>query len=167
MELTKESAKNYLKNKKVFCLSDGESEAVQKKLFEIGFTWGCYWHVNVRKDKWALFTSTNEITHKDKDIVYWECQSYKSISVSEILNIKLIDIPKFNLLTLQPFDKVLVRLDDDCNWGIEYFERYVPNDDEPFYCLSTQWGQCIPYNEDVKHLIGTKDNPPEYYITWK
>lgn len=26
---------------------------------------------------------------------------------------------------------------------------------------------CIPYNDDTKHLVGTKEEAPEYYRYWE
>lgn len=167
MKLTKEDVKKYLKGKKVFCLNNEESEAIQRKLFEIGFVWGGDWRKEIHNDRWALFIHDNTITNSNQDIIYWESHSYKPISVEEIINLKLIEIPKFDPLTLQPFDKVLVRANDRCEWTIEFFEKYVHNDYYRFHCINCTWEQCIPYSEEVKHLIGTKNNPPEYYIIWK
>lgn len=57
----------------------------------------------------------------------------------------------------KPFDKVLVRDDDFCNWDINLFS-YINNSDEYKYkCLYSDWDQCIPY-EGNEHLLGT-NNP--------
>ena len=29
------------------------------------------------------------------------------------------------------------------------------------------YGQCIPYNDDTKHLVGTNEEAPEYYRHWE
>ena len=31
----------------------------------------------------------------------------------------------------------------------------------------TVYYQCIPYNEETKHLIGTTEDCPEYYKWWE
>ena len=68
---------------------------------------------------------------------------------------------RFDPKTLKPFDKVLVR--DDCesewqcdifshiNYGLEMF---------PYKCTGCSYRYCIPYNEETKHLIGTKKKHP-------
>ena len=75
---------------------------------------------------------------------------------------------KFDPKTLQPFDKVLVRdfLSDE--WVGDFFEKILEND--IYYnvtCAICRWAQCIPYNEETKHLLGTTDDCPEYYKWWE
>lgn len=54
---------------------------------------------------------------------------------------------------LEPFDKVLVRDGDDDNWTCDFF---ISKDEVALYdCVNTRWCQCIPYNDDTKHLLGT------------
>ena len=57
---------------------------------------------------------------------------------------------------LKPFDKVLVRdEDDDGNfWKIELFSHYDASSEYPYYCLSSNYSKCIPY-EGNEHLLGT------------
>ena len=75
---------------------------------------------------------------------------------------------KFDPKTLQPFDKVLVRdfLSDE--WVGDFFEKILEND--IYYnvaCAICRWAQCIPYNEETKHLLGTREDCPEYYKWWE
>ena len=74
-------------------------------------------------------------------------------------------VERFDPKTLQPFDKVLVRGQNGQNWRAELFS-HVDND---FHMVvgSCYWTQCIPYNEDTKHLLGTSDDCPEYYKWWE
>ena len=75
--------------------------------------------------------------------------------------------PKFDINTLQPFDKVLVR---DCNshkWNCNLFDRLNKTSQYLFVCIVDVFNQCVPYNDETKHLIGTTAKPPEKYITWK
>lgn len=37
----------------------------------------------------------------------------------------------------------------------------------PVYCSGEYFKVCIPYNEETKHLVGTKDDCPEYYKWWE
>ena len=73
---------------------------------------------------------------------------------------------KFDITTLKPFDKVLVRQDVYGKWGINFFGFY--NYDEGYYYTTGNWiyKQCIPYNDDTKHLIDTTDDCDEFYKTW-
>ena len=74
---------------------------------------------------------------------------------------------KFNINILKPFDKVLVRYSEDHTWTCNLFSYY--NDNNIYYkyrCLETGYIQCVPYNDETKHLVGTKEPCPEYYKTW-
>lgn len=72
---------------------------------------------------------------------------------------------KFDPKTLQPFDKVLVRMyDKDGYWEPDFF-GYI--DCKLVMCVSNEDVECIPYNEDTKHLVGTTEEAPEYYRYWE
>ncbi len=58
----------------------------------------------------------------------------------------------------KPFDKVLVRDDDEQIWHISLFERFGPEERYPYRCVDCSWRQCIPYNEETAKLIGTTDD---------
>lgn len=68
--------------------------------------------------------------------------------------------------TFKPFEKVLVRDTDMSEWDCEFFSKYVSDKPHPFYCLHNVYGQCIPYNEETEHLIGTTDEAPKKYVIW-
>lgn len=53
---------------------------------------------------------------------------------------------------LKPFDKVLVRNNDDDEWVCDIFSHIDEYDF--YYCVGTRWEQCIPY-EGNEHLLGT------------
>ena len=84
---------------------------------------------------------------------------------------KLLDKPvveKFDINTLHPFDRVLVRdfLNED--WMADFFERIDENDVHyNVTCVTSHWEQCIPYNEETKHLLGMREDCPEYYKWWE
>ena len=74
---------------------------------------------------------------------------------------------KLNSTTLKPFDKVLVRDNDFNIWKCELYSHYRTNRDNFKYaCTSDSYNQCIPYNDETKHLVGTDKGCPEYYKTW-
>lgn len=75
-------------------------------------------------------------------------------------------VEKFDLKTLQPFDKVLVR-DDDCHWTADLFSHMDGGVNGRIYCSCFRWRYCIPYNEETKHLVGTKEDCPEFYKWWE
>lgn len=77
------------------------------------------------------------------------------------------DCNKFDINTLQPFDKVLVRDSNGKRWEINFFDHYDRNNLYPYFALRSNWNQCVPYNEDTKHLLGNSKQAPEYYVTWE
>ena len=71
---------------------------------------------------------------------------------------------KFDPKTLKAFQRVLIRDYNQVKWKIEFFSHI---DGGKFMCLITCWKYVIPYNEETKHLVGTKDEAPEYYRYWE
>lgn len=74
---------------------------------------------------------------------------------------------KFDPKTLKPFDKVLVRDDNKDKWFCEFFSHKLGANIFRYICISGGYKQCIPYNDDTKHLVGTKKEAPEYYRYWE
>lgn len=61
--------------------------------------------------------------------------------------------------SFKPFDKVLVRCNEDSVWRCELFSHYNTfNKQYPYVCLSGIYKYCIPY-EGNQHLLGTTNNP--------
>ena len=73
---------------------------------------------------------------------------------------------KFDINTLKPFDKVLVRNTISEYWECEFFSRHI-DDMYPYVGIANSYKFCIPYNDDTKHLVGTTDEAPEYYRYWE
>ena len=75
---------------------------------------------------------------------------------------------KFNPKTLKPFDKVLVQCNNSESWKVQLFSHIIEDDKIcPYVCISYNYKYCIPYNNDTKHLVGTKKEAPEYYRYWE
>ena len=73
-------------------------------------------------------------------------------------------VEKFDVNTLQPFDKILARDYPNELWDIELFSHKFGNIVKGFYSTCCC---AIPYNEETKHLLGTTNDCPEYYKWWK
>lgn len=56
----------------------------------------------------------------------------------------------------KPFDKVLVRDNDNQEWAASFFSHYDENCLSNYYCIGIHYKQCIPY-EGNEHLLGTTD----------
>ena len=74
-------------------------------------------------------------------------------------------VERFDPKTLKPFDKVLVR-DEDCYWTADLFS-HIDNSIDKVCCSVFLWKQCVPYNDETKHLVGTTDDCPKYYKWWE
>ena len=74
---------------------------------------------------------------------------------------------KFDPKTLNPFDRVLGRDRIGRTWKCNLFSYITENEPYPYECVENCYEHCIPYNDDTKHLVGTTDEPPEYYRFWE
>ena len=73
---------------------------------------------------------------------------------------------RFDPKTLKPFDKVLVNHDDI--WKVDFFShicQYEPNG--WCQCIGDSYYICIPYNDETKHLVGTKEEASVFYRYWE
>ena len=73
---------------------------------------------------------------------------------------------RFDSKTLKPFDRVLCKNGLDmwrCDFFSSYMETYVCQN----VCISGSYSYCIPYNDDTKHLVGTKEEAPDFYRYWE
>ena len=57
----------------------------------------------------------------------------------------------------KPFDKVLVRDNDEQAWCANYFSHYKNAPDYFYVCINGIYHYCIPYNDHTAHLLGTTD----------
>ena len=73
---------------------------------------------------------------------------------------------RFDPKTLKAFDKVLIK--NACGlWYCKIFSHYGEKDLAPYHCILGNTNFCIPYNDETKHLVGTKDEAPEFYKYWE
>ena len=73
---------------------------------------------------------------------------------------------RFDPKTLNPFDRVLARDLQRQEWICTLFSHRT-NNYHSFVCCNDPYIYCIPYNDDTKHLVGTKEEAPEYYRYWE
>lgn len=108
------------------------------------------WYYEIVGDNLKRVSKRLSIIHQDK----WELVS-----------------SKFDITTIKPFDKVLVRWNSsekwyEEKWRIQYFEKYDETCEYPFICMGyKKFQQCIPYKGN-EHLHGTIDDCDEYYKIW-
>ena len=131
---------------------------------------------NVKKPK---FKVGDRIRHKEtnKDDVYEISKvyddSYGIAGFTWMIYMKYQDqyelVPnKFDPKTLKPFDKVLVRDDYKERWLCGFFPHIEDGiRDYKYATIDSAFKYCIPYNDDTKHLLCTKEEAPEYYRYWE
>jgi hypothetical protein len=73
---------------------------------------------------------------------------------------------KFDPHTLQDFQKVLYRSSNADWWRLGFFDTYNEMQNKKFWIIGKDvqpYEQCVPYNEETKHLKGTTEKAPEFY----
>ena len=74
---------------------------------------------------------------------------------------------KFDIATLKPFDKVLVRTDNKHRWSIQFFERLNNVLKDSFVCMGgVRYRQCIPYKGN-EHLLNTSNECDKFFNVWE
>ncbi len=116
------------------------------------------------KDSASYFNKARFATKREKEQLFRaiERNGYKWNEKTKTL--EKLSPNKFDITTLKPYDKVLVRDFDNTPWEIEFFSRLL--DGKHFKCLDVSYTQCIPY-EGNEHLLGKTDDCDEYFKTWK
>jgi hypothetical protein len=90
----------------------------------------------------------------------------KTIGIEEQDNYELVP-NKFDVNTLKPFDKVLIRDSDKVSWYANIYSHYLGKDKlYQFRCIGTIAKQCIPYKGN-EHLLGTINECDSYFKTWE
>lgn len=118
-----------------------------------------------------------------KDLATWEINADGTITIDDITSEVIMLYPsreqrdwtkvkyekkkeKFDPKTLNAFDKVLARLDSKGIWCCELFS-FIEDNTNLIKCCGAYYKHCIPFNEETKHLVGTKDEAPEFYRYWE
>ena len=75
---------------------------------------------------------------------------------------------KFDPKTLRAFDRVITRNKYD-EWTCTLFSHIgnKPNTRFIYVTCESVYEYCIPYNDETKHLVGTKDEAPDFYKYWE
>ena len=94
------------------------------------------------------------------------CESGRTISFENQDLWHLAPKPHYDIANFQPKQWVLVRQGDVCAWRLDIFSNLKEGTVCQFECVGNSMVQCIPFNEETKHLLGTTDMPSEEYINW-
>ena len=74
---------------------------------------------------------------------------------------------RFDPKTLKEFDRILGWNPGTCKWECNLFSNINDYAEFNFKCFGVSYKYCIPYNDDTKHIVGTKEEAPEYYRYWE
>ena len=150
--MTKEEAIKMLANTKVYV--NGKSEEIQKKLFEIGYTWA-NGDVEAQHSIYPFLIIENGTFVASGNMDDFISNVNKEVSSDEILNIKIDKIYKFT-----PFEKVLVRDYNSGDWIPDFFCKLNLGNEYTYQCVGGYVKQCIPYEGNEK-LLGTTNKPED------
>ena len=124
--------------------------------------------VNVPMKYWGAPVTQGTILKITEDKYIFSDGSYMSISNQDSWELASDKKPKFDPKTLQPFDRVLARDYDTCKWKVDFYSHKEEGNRFPYICMGNNlYKQCIPYNDDTKHLVGTNKEAPEYCRYWE
>ena len=92
------------------------------------------------------------------------CESGRTIYFANQDLWHLVLKPHYDINNFHAGMPVLVREYDTCHWQWVQYSHF--NGVGLFFAAGKTWRQCIPFNDDTKHLLGTTNMPDEYYINW-
>ena len=103
------------------------------------------------------YNNARYATEEEKQRLIKALKESSDIEAKECL--KILGIEQKQEYEFKPFDKVLVRDYDDGVWKADIFFN---NSDGCYMCTgNVVWAQCIPYNEQTAHLLGTNKDCKE------
>ena len=115
----------------------------------------------------------------------WEINADGTISIDEVTSPEVMLYPskemrdwskftapwlkkeRFDPKTLNPFDRVLARNHGSHRWTCDLFSDIIDGNECMYHCIGSYYRYCIPYNDDTKHLVDTKDEAPVFYRYWE
>lgn len=133
------------------------------------------------QDDWELvpvvpkFKVGDKIKYKDselyctlgeysKDISAYRTNIGLSLTYKDLEQWELVP-NKFDITTLKPFDKVLVRQSDTDYWKPAFWGRCIKSKSYPFITSFGHTTQAIPFKNN-EWLVGTTEDCDNYYKTW-
>lgn len=143
--MKKEEAREKLRETKVYV--DGKSEEIQNKLFEMDIFW--QFAKDIQNVNEPFIYICDYITCGN-DMTYFKIHDFREVIAEDILSIEIDDL--FPKRSLMPFEKVLVRDDDDDDWKCDFFSHFdKANGIFAYTSVNGLYKQCIPYegNEDL------------------
>ena len=95
------------------------------------------------------------------------CESGRTISFENQDLWNLAPKPHYDISNFYAGMPVLVRDDRQKQWCYALYSHYDNDESYQFVTAGNiPFIQCIPFNDDTKHLLGTTDQCDEQYINW-
>ena len=118
------------------------------------------------KDDYIGYFCLRPATQVDKGLLFSKMKEAGYQWDSEKKELNKIQ-PHYDIANLKAGMPVLVRNDNHNQWEFTFFGRYQKDEEYHFRCADgCTYIQCIPFNDDTKHLLGTTDMCPEEYVNW-
>ena len=137
------------------------TEEEKEKLFKVIKYNGYVWNEETKSlEKLPKIKVNDRVKKKSIDDV-------DAVKIAKIIQSIHTFTNKFDITTLKPFQKVLVRDSAEKYWGINLFGFYNEITKQ-FHCMGNTnigWDECIPY-EGNEHLLGTTNDCDEYFKNW-
>ena len=131
-----------------------------------------------------IIQSEDIIIIEAKNRETWEINSDGTINIGDIISPEIMLYPskeqrdwtkvkyekkkeKFDPKTLSPFDRVLARNHSSHRWACDLFSDIIDGDECMYHCIGSYYRYCIPYNDETKHLLDTKEEAPVFYRYWE
>lgn len=156
MKVTKKQFEEYVANTKVYV--SGRSDEIYQKLTDVGII-----SRDIPVNPEAPFIYIDQNADGTFSVSYGSNMSDFIKSENKRIEHNLIlavEIMEEKDCPFKPFDKVLVRYDKKHPWTAMLFSHLgIDRCGSLMYvCGSHFWGDCIPYNENTAHLVGTKED---------
>ena len=157
------------------------TEEEKEKLFQVIKDKGYKWNAEIKTLEKLVepkFKVGDKIKHKSgrcssctikaiENNVYILKEIWSTLPINEQHEYELVP-NKFDISTLKPFDKVLVRFggSNSHTWKAGFFSNIDKSNNKSYFVVNTHyWSQCIPF-EGNEQLLGTTNDCDEYYKTW-
>ena len=131
-----------------------------------------------------IIQSEDIIIIEAKNRETWEINSDGTINIGDIISPEIMLYPskeqrdwtkikyekkteKFDPKTLKPFDRVLARNHGSHRWTCDLFSDIIDGNECMYHCIDSYYRYCIPYNDETKHLVDTKEEAPDFYKYWE
>lgn len=103
-----------------------------------------------------ILNDAKEATEDEINELKYKMQDYND-SYVKFLCKRFFGIEEKPKCEFKPFDKVVVRDSEFKVWCADIFS-HINKDDGSYMCVGSRWDECIPYNEETAHLLGTTEN---------